>query len=152
MDRAIPLTAIGLLVAILAIIVTGNILLGNIRSEISSVRNEVATVKNEVAGVRNEVATVKNEVASVRNDVAGVRTEVATVKNEVAGVRNEVASVKVDLEKGLGAVRVEVADLRAAMTAGFARLENMLTREVFTNRENIHRLEQRVIALEGGAP
>ena len=53
-----------------------------------------------------------------------------------------------DNMKAVADVRIEIADMRGEMTAGFAKLENMLIREVYTNRENIYRLEQRLMALE----
>ena len=67
------------------------------------------------------------------------------LSNDIQDNANAIADIRVEMAKEMSAIRVEMA-------AGFAKLENMLVREVYTNRENIYDLEQRLSGLEGGSP
>jgi len=77
------------------------------------------------------IAEIRVEIAGLRSDMEGLRSD---TEGAIAGLRSEMVG--------------EIAGLRAEMAAGFAKLENLVIREVYANRERILQLEQRMTDVE----
>ena len=93
-----------------------------IKSEVTSVKEEVTSLKSEVTSVKEEVTSLKSEVTSVKEEVTSVKEEVTSLKSEVTFVKEEVTSLKSEVTS----VKEEVTSLKSEVTS--------LKRDVRTNQ------------------
>ena len=72
--------------------------MAELKSQLISVRSEVATVRSEL---RQEIGLVRGEIAGVRGemkqDIAAVRGEIAGVRGDIANVRGEMSTMRTEL-------------------------------------------------------
>ena len=132
MNRTEFWTIIGLLIAMMALM---NFQFIHLSGRITDNADAIAEIRVEIAGLRSDMEGLRSDTEGA---IAGLRSEMV---GEIAGVRADMVSLRSEM---VG----EIAGLRAEMAAGFAKLENLVIREVYANRERILQLEQRMTDVE----
>ena len=143
MNRTEFWTIIGLLIAMMALM---NFQFIHLSGRITDNADAIAEIRVDIAALRSDmdvaIAGLRSEMVG---EIAGVRADMVSLRSEMVG---EIAGVRADMVSLRSEMVGEIAGLRAEMAAGFAKLENLVIREVYANREGILQLEQRMTDVE----
>ncbi len=114
--------------AIVAALVGGscstNARIGDLHTEIRSVRDEIRGVRD---GTRTEIRSVRDEIRGVRDEtrteIQGVRDE---IRREIRGVRDEIQGVGDEIRTEIRHVRARVERLEDSTAVSFATVHRQL--------------------------